>query len=308
MNKKCIVMFSGGLDSRLAVKIMQKQKFKITAVFFKLPFTCKCKQNEKEIKDFSKKHKFKLKIFDCTRGKLLQEYLKIIKEAKYGRGAGVNPCIDCKIFMFKKTKQFADKEKINLIVSGEVLGERPMSQTRRALNLIEEKSGLKGRILRPLTDIHKIEGRKREKQISLAEEFKISYPSPAGGCLLCEKELKNRFKTLLERKLSSEEVELTKIGRHFIINKKWVVLGRNEKENKVIEAVGKKMKNSDLIIPRFLGPSAIILSFNDKDNIGVGGRGVVVGKNTKQKVNNLIKAYSKKGSLEQRKMLEEYKL
>ncbi len=142
--KKAIVLFSGGLDSRLAVKIMQERGFEVVALFFKLGFGTGCCDENCSF-NFSQLQGVELKIFDCTRGKLLQEYLEVIKKPKYGRGAGVNPCVDCRIFMFKKAKEFADKEKIKLIATGEVLGQRPMSQMKKSLDLIEEESGLRGR-------------------------------------------------------------------------------------------------------------------------------------------------------------------
>ncbi|MCK4553253.1 7-cyano-7-deazaguanine synthase [Candidatus Pacearchaeota archaeon] len=284
MKKKCIVMLSGGLDSLLAVKIVQEQ-CEVIAVYFKLPF---CKDIEKEIKEFCKKEKIKLKIFDCTRGKLLKEYLKIIKDPKYGRGAGVNVCIDCRIFMFKTTKKFADQNKIEFIATGEVEAQRPMSQMKNSLKLIEEKSGLKNRLLRPLSEFG-ISGRRRHKQMALAKKFKISYPYPAGGCLLCEKELKKRFEFLFKRGLNEDEVKFVNVGRHFVINGCWVVLGKDEKENKIIEGFGQ-----NVVVPDFPAPSALML---DKCN-----------KKIKEKINNLIKAYSKKGSLKERKKFEKYKI
>jgi len=305
--KECIVMFSGGLDSRLAIKIMQEQGFEILALFFKLPIGTGC-CNEGCSFNFSQMQGVKLEIFDCTKGKLLQEYLDVIKKAEHGRGAGVNPCIDCRIFMFSKAKKFADKKGIDLIVSGEVLGERPMSQMKRSMNLVEEKSGLKNRLLRPLSakllpetnaekkgivnreKLYDIHGRQRKKQIALAEKFKISYPSPAGGCLLCEKELKNRFKILFERGLDEEEIKLIGVGRHFYIDKCWIILGRNENENKIIETIG---ENYNLIIPDFVGPSAIVFDKCDKK--------------LKDKVEELIKAYSK-GNLKLRKKFDKYKI
>ena len=141
MKEKCIVMFSGGLDSRLAVKIMQKRGFDVLAVFFKLPFGTGC-CNEGCSFNFSQLQGIKLKVFDCTKGKLLQEYLKIIKEAKHGRGSSVNPCIDCRIFMLKEVKKFADKQKIKSIATGEVIGQRPMSQQKKQISLIEKEAGL----------------------------------------------------------------------------------------------------------------------------------------------------------------------
>ena len=316
MEKKAIVMLSGGLDSRLALKIMQEQGFKITTLFFKFPFGTGCCDEDCSF-NFSQLQRVKLKILDYTKGKALQEYLKTIKDARYGRGKGINPCIDCRIFMFKKAKEFADMEKIDLIVTGEVVGERPMSQTKNAMSLIEEKSELKGRLLRPLSakllpeteaekkglvdreKLYEIHGRKRGKQMALAKMFDISYPTPAGGCLLCEKSLAQRFKKLLGRELNDNEIKLIEIGRHFMIPKNkevsdnncWIVIGRNEKENNIIEFLG---KDYDLITPDFIGPTAVII---DK-----------CGKEVKEKVKELIKAYSKQGNLKDRKKFERYKL
>jgi tRNA-uridine 2-sulfurtransferase len=231
--EKCLILFSGGLDSRLVLKIMQKLKFKIFTVFFKLPF---CKDNEKEIKAFVKKNNSNLKIFNCTKGKLLEEYLEIIKNPEYKRGAGINPCIDCKIFMFKKAKKFADSKNINLIVSGEILNERPLSQTKKAMQIIDKNSNIEDRILRPLTELYNIQGRQRKKQINLARKFSISYPSPGGGCLLCEKELRKRFETIINKNLVNEKtLSIIKIGRHFLIEDCWLVVGRNKEENLIIE-------------------------------------------------------------------------
>ena len=330
-NKKCIVMLSGGLDSRLAVKIMQEQGFDVTALFFKLPFGTGCCDEGCSF-NFSQMQGVKLEIFDCARGKLLQEYLECIRNPKYGRGAGVNPCVDCRVFMFSKAREFADKVGIDLIVSGEVLGERPMSQMMKSIRMVEEKSGLKGRLLRPLSaklleetnaekeglvdrdKLYEIQGRRRVEQIKLANRFKIKYPHPAGGCLLCEKDLKNRFGRLLERGIGDNEIHLVGIGRHFKISpsekepkerkkemkKKevwdqddvWVVLGRNKDENVIIEAVGKKV--GKLVIPDFIGPSCLVLGRKNKDIMGI--------------VDEMIWAYSKKGSLEERKKFDKWRL
>ena len=307
MTKKCIVLFSGGLDSRLVVEIMKEKGFEILCVYFKLPFGG---APENEVKEFIKKG---LKVFDCTKGKLLQEYLKVVKTAKHGTGAGMNPCIDCKIFMFKKAKEFADKKRIKFIVTGEVVGQRPMSQRKKQIELIEKESGLEERIIRPLIDLG-IYGRQRKKQMALAKKFKIKYPSPAGGCLLCEKFLKKRFEFLFKRGLKEEELVLVNIGRHFIINTAslrsrhknlqagscWVVIGRNQQENEILEnlplLVCPKLQNAgaELIVPDFIGPTAILL---DKQN-----------KKIINKVKDLIKAYSKKGSEKEKKKFEEFKI
>lgn len=249
VKEKVIVMLSGGLDSRLVVKLLQEQGKEILALHFKLPFGTGCCDENCSF-NFAQMSGVKLKIFDCTKGKLLQGYLDVIKKAKHGRGAGVNPCVDCRIFMLKKAKEFADKKGIKLIATGEVLGERPMSQNKKAMETIEKESGLKGRLIRPLCDLG-IKGRKRDKQITLAKKFKIDYPHPAGGCALCEKELKKRFMLLLERGLDENTIGLATIGRHFIEKDSWIVLGRNKKEN---DFIGKQ--KGIKIIPKQPGASA----------------------------------------------------
>lgn len=285
MKEKIIVMLSGGLDSLLVTKIL-KQKKQVIALYFKIPFN---QDSEKEINAFCKKEKIKLHIFDCTKGKLLKEYLDILKKPKHGRGTSMNPCIDCRIFMLKKAKKFADKEKIKFIATGEVLGERPMSQNKRAMEIVERDSGLKERLIRPLCDLG-IQGRSRKPQIALAKKFKIDYPHPTGGCILCEKELKKRIEFLIKRKPNETLTKLIAIGRHFLIDNCWIVTGRNENENKIIESI----KNYDVIEPSFPAPSAVIF---DKCK-----------KSTRDKIGKLILAYSKKGSLKNRKSFEKFKL
>jgi len=232
MKEKCIILFSGGLDSRLVVKIMQERGFEIVALYFNLPFGCGCCDFGCNF-NFTQRSGVKFKIFDCSSGKLLKEYFEILKNGKHGRGAGFNPCIDCKIFMFKKAIEFARKNKIKVVATGEVLGQRPMSQTSKAMKIIDAELGFK--LVRPLMELG-ISGRNRKKQMELAKEFKINYPTPAGGCLLCEKQLRKKFKILLNNDLINEKtLKLVNIGRHFFQDECWLVVGRNEKENLVIE-------------------------------------------------------------------------
>lgn len=232
--EEVLVLYSGGLDSRIVLVLLKEKGFKVKALHFKLPFACSKSKNTGE---FLKSQKIESKFIDCTKGKLLEEYLDLIKKPKYGRGAGINPCMDCKIWMFKKAKQYADKWGIGKIATGEVLGQRPMSQTKKALSKIDKEIGFK--MIRPLGELG-IEGRVRQKQMNLASQFKIDYPTPAGGCLLCDKLLAKRFRFLIEKDLiNSRTLSLAKIGRHFYING-WVVVGRRMEENDIIE----KFKNS----------------------------------------------------------------
>jgi len=249
-DKKCIVMLSGGLDSRLVVKIMQEKGFEVIAVYNKLPFS---KDVEKEVKEFCKAQKVELKIFDYTKGKLLEEYLDVVKKPCYGYGVSMNPCVDCRIFGLKKAEKFADSKKIKFIATGEVLGQRPMSQLKNSMDLIKRKSCLGERLLRPLAD-YEIKGRQRKIQIALAKKYKINYPEPAGGCLLCEKIYCKKLKGVLGRKkLNFDEIKLLKIGRHFENSE--IILGRNQDENKLlVENKGIK------IIPKQPGPTALVRS------------------------------------------------
>ena len=226
---KCIVMLSGGLDSRLVVKIMRERGFEVIAVHNKFPFS---KNVYEEVKKFCKEQKVKLKIFDFTKDKLLQDYLKMLRKPIYGKGTALNPCIDCRILGLKIAKKFADSKKIKFIATGEVQGQRPMSQHGKAMKIVENKSGLKDRLLRPLAD-YGITGRRRIEQMKLAKKFKITYPGPGGGCLLCEKEYCKKLEKILDKKLSADDIKLLSVGRHFECSE--IILGRDKKENEILD-------------------------------------------------------------------------
>ncbi|MCX7779263.1 MAG: hypothetical protein N2259_03440, partial [Patescibacteria group bacterium] len=217
MKTKAVVLFSGGLDSQLVVKILKEQKIKLIALYFILPFYPNYLKEKKEVFNFAHREKIALKYIDCTKGKLFQEYFAIVKKPKFGYGSGLNPCIDCRIFMLKKAKELMKKLKADLIATGEVLGERPMSQNLRALKWIEEETDLVNKILRPLSakllpeteaerkklvdreKFYAFSGRRRVSQIELAKKYNLkNYPAPAGGCLLCDREFAKRLKTMLE--------------------------------------------------------------------------------------------------------------
>jgi tRNA-uridine 2-sulfurtransferase len=270
--KKALVLYSGGLDSRLAVRLLQDQDFEITALYFALPFGCGCCDLSCNF-HFTQKEKVKMIILDVNKEPLLSEYLKILKKPKFGTGAGINPCKDCKIFMFKKATEYAGQHNIEVIATGEVIGQRPMSQIPSAMKTIDNTLGFE--ILRPLsakllpeTSFEKnklvnrkklldISGRSRKKQMALAEKYKIKYPSPGGGCFLCEKSPATRLKHLLKNNLITEEtLPLTMIGRHFYINKTWFVVARDEKESQTISKFTNHIKDD-------IGKPAIFMS-NEK--------------------------------------------
>ena len=185
-----------------------------------------------------------------------EDYLRMFKDPVYGYGKGLNPCIDCKILMLKKAKTMMKKLGASFIATGEVLGQRPMSQHRKALKDIAKASGLEGFLVRPLSALlleetepqkqgwlkkallFSMHGRDRKPQIGLAKEWGIKdYPWPAGGCLLTDQEFCRRLKDIIKHKvLTVNNIESLKSGRYFRITPDfYLVVGRNEKENIELE-------------------------------------------------------------------------
>ena len=229
--QKVLLLYSGGLDSRLSLKLLKKQGYQVRAAFFQIPFNTEHSGED----PFLEKEGVPLDIFDCTKGELFRDYMELLKKPQYGRGSGYNPCLDCKLFMLKHASRYAKKHNLQALGTGEVPGQRPMSQTKNKMKIVRETIDMP--ILRPLAE-EGIEGRSRKYQMELANLYSIDYPSPAGGCLLCEKELKNRFKTLIEENIIEEHTSpLISVGRHYHFPEiqSWIVVGRNKQENDVIE-------------------------------------------------------------------------
>ena len=275
MKTKAIALLSGGLDSRLAVKLMLEQGVEVIALNFVTCFcTCTPKSScRSEAKQAAEEFGIPLKILNHT-----EALMRAVKNPKHGFGRGLNPCLDCRIAMFKKAAEVMEQEGATFIVTGEVLGERPMSQRLDAIKIIERDSLLKGKILRPLsaklfepTDAEKqgiverkrllaISGRGRKPQIKLAEDLGINdYPCPAGGCLLTDKNYAAKLKSLLgiNADPTNKELNLLKVGRHFFIEEHLVVVGRNEEENARLEQLKENMDVS-LTCRGFEGPTTII--------------------------------------------------
>jgi len=291
---KALLLFSGGLDSILAAKILMEQGIEILPVFFKTYFFGPeiAQKSAKEIG-------LKLKVFDISK-----DQLGIVKKPKFGYGQSANPCLDCHILMLKQAKEIMKREKFNLVATGEVLGERPMTQNKKALELVEKESSLIGYLLRPLSakllkptipekkgivDREKlldIKGRSRKRQIGLAKKFKISfYPTPAGGCLLTDPEFGKRLRELLKNypKFNGNDIELLKLGRHFWGGKIKIIVGRNHQENLKIKKLAKK---EDVLMEMEIYPGPITLIRNYEK----GG----ISKKILEKAKSLTKFYSKK--------------
>jgi len=273
---KALALFSGGLDSLLAVKLILEQGVDVEAVNFVTPF-CLC--DRCSVNKFSEDLKIKVhRIF------LGQEFLDIVANPPHGYGSQMNPCIDCRILMFKKAKEIAEKIGADFLVTGEVLDERPFSQRRKAMLLIEKEAGLEGKILRPLsakllpeTEAEKaglvdrskllaIRGRRRLPQMKLADKLGLKeYPNPSGGCLLTDPEFARRVREHLknEGKLTLSDVALLKIGRHFRVDGVKIIVGRNKKENERLSILAGTHGISYLQVADYKGP--ITLYVGEKD-------------------------------------------
>jgi tRNA U34 2-thiouridine synthase MnmA/TrmU len=272
---KAIALISGGLDSILAAKVIQEEGIEVIPLNFKIPFC----QLKKESNNYSLEQLVKdtlgldLKTIDIS-----DEFLKLIENPRYGFGSQVNPCIDCKILMLSKAKELLKDLDASFVITGEVLGQRPMSQNRSALDIISKRSGLEGLILRPLSakilseTIPEIKGwiirehllnfggRTRKPQIALAQKYKIKeYAQPAGGCLLTYADFAKRLKDLIKHKsVSLENIKLLKFGRHFRLSQEAkLIVGRNEKENQIL--VNLAQDNDYLFYPNehLAGPTCL---------------------------------------------------
>lgn len=242
---RALALLSGGLDSVLAIKLIQEQGVEVEAINFITPFSIHVENNL--VLEIAKNMGIHVKVVD-----LGLEYLRVIRRPKFGYGKYMNPCIDCRIFMLKEAKKYAEEIGAQFIVTGEVLDERPMSQNIKALMIIEEESSLKGRILRPLsakllpeTVVEKegiidrsrlldIRGRSRKRQLILAKELGItSYEWPSGGCLLTYREFSVKLQDLLEykKRISLNDLKLLRVGRHFRYLDNKIIVGRNYEEN-----------------------------------------------------------------------------
>ncbi len=274
-NKKVLVLLSGGLDSILAAKILKSQGIKVLALSFE-----SCFFNAENAKKAAKNLKIPIRIIDFSK-----EHLQMVKGPKYGYGKSANPCIDCHILMLKWAKKIMDKEKYDFVATGEVLGERPMSQHRTALNLIEKESGLKGFLLRPLSakllnetivertglvnrsKLFDISGRSRKRQIIMVRNWKINwYPTPSGGCLLTDSIFSKKIQWLFENfsDCGKNDIELLKVGRHFNFKKIKIVVGRNHRENLKIKELARG--NNILIeMENYPGPSTLIRNYGEAE-------------------------------------------
>jgi tRNA-specific 2-thiouridylase len=264
---------SGGLDSMLSGLLLRNQGIAVQWITFETPFF-----SSDKAKQASTTTKIPLTIKNIT-----PAYLEMLKNPRCGYGKQMNPCLDCHALMFNLAGSVMKEKGLDFLFSGEVLGQRPMSQTMNSLRYVEKQSGFDGYILRPLSAkrlpitipeqqgwvnrdlLLDLTGRSRKPQIKLAKEFGISkFPAPAGGCLLTDRGFASRLKDLFDHQdtYAERELYLLKHGRHFRLNHTTkIVVGRTEKDNENIKKIYDP--NLDTLIKVNKIPGPIVLIPND---------------------------------------------
>lgn len=269
MDVKGVLLFSGGLDSILAFRVMAAQGADVSGLTFSTPFFSAAKA-----KTTAEGIGLSLTILDIT-----EEYLKMLHSPRYGYGKNMNPCIDCRILMLKTAGRVMEEAGADFLFTGEVLGERPMSQGKQTLIMTAQKAGYPDLVLRPLSAkllpetepersgkinrnaLLDLQGRGRKRQIEMALHYDIGYyPPPSGGCLLTDTGFSRRLRDLFEhdKDYSIRDIELLKVGRHFRLDEKTkAIVGRDLSDNKKIENM---MSSKDALIrmSHFPGPSVLV--------------------------------------------------
>jgi len=268
--RKAVALISGGLDSLLAAKVMLEQGIHVEGINFYTGFCVEGHTHAIRKKDKAKPKRnnalwsaeqlgIKLHIID-----VIEEYKDVLINPKHGYGANMNPCLDCKVFMVSKAKEWADENGFDFIITGEVIGQRPMSQRRETMPIISEESGADDRLLRPLCaqnlpetlperegwvnrdELHDFSGRTRKPQMALAEKFGFDdYAQPAGGCcFLTDKaysvKLTDLWASRGKREYEIDDIMLLKVGRHFRPKPNFkIIVAREEGENNFLQGYKK---------------------------------------------------------------------
>jgi tRNA-specific 2-thiouridylase len=289
---KAIILLSGGLDSTLAAELMSREGLELLAVNFKTPF-CLCDRHSSNLGCGSNARRvadalgIELKIINATK-----DFLEVLQKPAHGYGANMNPCIDCRILFFCKSRELMAEIGASFIITGEVLGQRPMSQFRRQMGLIERESGLAGLVVRPLSAkllppttpekmrwisrerMLDIAGRSRKPQMALAKDLGINdYPCSAGGCLLTDPQFARRIRDLIRHdELDMQNINLLKAGRYFRLSESAkLIVGRDENENNMLASLA---RDGDFVFgpATFNGPIAVGKGHFSSDKIDVACR------------------------------------
>ena len=275
MKTRALLLFSGGLDSILSAKVLERQGIEVICIRFVTPFFGQeaLSDPEGEKERIRRKYGLRLEIHDIS-----SEYIEMLKAPSHGYGKYLNPCLDCKILMVRKAVGLLPLYGAKFVATGEVLGQRPMSQRRDAMRIVERDSGAEGILLRPLSakrlrptkveeeglvnreGLLSITGRGRREQMELAHRFGIEdYPTPAGGCVLADPILSKRFREILRRYPSPDANDflLAQVGRHFfLLDGSWLVIGRNQGENERLRGLARG-GDMEITAPDVPSPTAI---------------------------------------------------
>jgi tRNA-specific 2-thiouridylase len=285
---KAIALYSGGLDSTLAILAVMKQGIDVTAVVFMNHFGCSIGDKSSCSKDpFAASEKFGFKV---KMSHLSDKFFDIVKNPKFGHGKNMNPCMDCRILMLKEAKVMMEMTGADFLVTGEVLGQRPMSQRRDTFPVIDREADVKGLVLRPLSakllkitipeekglvdrdKLYAFNGRSRKPQMALADEFGLTeYPAPAGGCLLTEPNYSFRLKELLtfDADPSFKDINFLRVGRHFRISPDCkVIVGRKQDENDAILSLAED-GDYTMHVPGYGSPVTYISGTPDEEHLNI---------------------------------------
>jgi tRNA-uridine 2-sulfurtransferase len=254
--KKALALFSGGLDSVLAMKVIKDQGVEVIAVNINIGFGSTVDRSE-HMKSMCEQIGVELQILD-----LREIYLdEVLFDPKYGYGKNFNPCIDCHGFMFRHTGKLLEKFQADFMISGEVLGQRPKSQRKEALEQVKGLSEYDDLIVRPLCaklldptkperegwidreKLFDINGRNRQRQLDMAKEINLEgFESPGGGCLLTDEQFSNRLRDFIEfDKLEVEDIDTLKAGRHLRLPKgAKLIIGRHQEDNEKLQKIKSK--------------------------------------------------------------------
>jgi hypothetical protein len=264
----------------LAVRIMQRQGFEVEALYVRTVFPCSYHSTAAAMAAAALG--VRLSIVSVS-----DDYLDLLRRPRFGYGKGLNPCVDCRLYMARLARRFLAEVQGALVVSGDVLGQRPMGQKRRDLAVIDRHSGLEGRLLRPLSaqllpetiaeregwvdrkQLYGIVGQGRRPLMDLAVALGIDAPSPSGGCALAETTLADRVRTVLRDRPDATcwDLELLGAGRQLLSpSGAWVIVGRGAQENALLEALARRAdaRLCTLLCPQnFPGPTALVIAAAD---------------------------------------------
>jgi hypothetical protein len=284
---KALALHSGGLDSTLAIRVLQEQNVPVEAVHFVSVFDGGMASDDSAPASKRTAEQLGIAVHYVD---FSDDILSIVKNPKHGYGRNMNPCIDCHARMIQRAAAMTGRIGADFLVTGEVLGERPMSQRRDALSTVEREAGVPGLLLRPLCaklleptvpelkgwvdreKLYGISGRCRRPQLELARKLGIvQFPTPAGGCLLTDPGFAGRMWDLLRNTPdgSVEDVRLLKVGRHFRLGPGVkLVVGRNQEENVRLE---KLAREGDMLLDAMdaPGPLALLRGQANDEHLGV---------------------------------------